>query len=263
MGLGLRQPHFSEIIETKPDVPWFEALADNYFGDGGLPLCQLEQVRSHYPMVFHCVGMNLGSVDPLDTGYFEALKRVIKQFEPAWVSDHLCWTGVAGKQHHDLLPLPYTDETVRHVADRILKAQELLGRQILIENASSYIQYRDFEMTEWEFLTEVARRSDCLILLDINNMYVNSVNHGFNPSDYLTALPRERVHQLHLAGYDQDKFVLIDTHGEDVAEPVWRLYREALQHFGPVPTSIERDNSIPGFEELLAEKAEAERWMRL
>lgn len=261
MGLGLRQPHFPEIIRNQPRVPWFEVLADNCFGEGGRVLAQLEKVRSHYPVVFHCVGMNLGSVDPMSVEYFRKLKGVMERFAPTWVSDHLSWTAVSGRHHHDLLPLPYTEEVVSHVSDRILRAQEWLGRRILIENASSYVHYWHSEMTEWEFIREVARRSDCLLLLDVNNVYVNSVNQGFDPEDFLQGVPRDRVRQFHLAGYEKDQHVLIDTHGAEVSASVWSLYRSALARFGPVPTAIERDNAIPAFQELMAERDLANRWM--
>ena len=244
-------------------MPWFEVLADNYLCGGGPALAQLDEIRSRYPMVFHCVGMNLGSVDPIDLKYLKKLKRNITRFDPAWVSDHLCWSAVSGRSHHDLLPLPYTEEVVRHVSERILSVQEFLGRQILIENVSSYIQYRDPEMTEWEFLSEVSKRSDCLILLDINNVYVNSVNHDFSPDKYLKGIPRDRVRQFHIAGYEEDEFVLVDTHGSEVSDSVWKLYKEAIRYFGPIPTAIERDNNIPDLQTLLAEKGEAERWIDL
>jgi uncharacterized protein (UPF0276 family) len=261
VGLGIRQPHFLEVIETKPDIPWFEALVDNYLGEGGPTLGQFEKICSHYPITFHCVGMNLGSVDPLDRAYFEKIKVLSQRFNPGWISDHLSWSAVSGRHHHDLLPLPYTEEAIKHVSGRIMKAQDLLGQRILLENASSYIEFRQSEITEWEFLGEVAKRSDCLILLDINNIYVNSINHGFSPAQYLQGVPKERVCQFHLAGYQEDEYVLIDTHGSEVSEEVWNVFEMAIELLGPIPTIIERDNSIPELSELLIEMNRAKGMM--
>jgi hypothetical protein len=262
VGLGLRQPHLPEILNGKPKVPWLEVLADNFFGEGNSALRPLEQLRSSYPISFHCVGMNLGSVDPLDQSYFKKLKELRDRFEPEWVSDHLCWTSVNGRFHHDLLPLPYTEEVVRHVSERIMKIQELLGQRILIENVSSYLRYRDSELEEWEFLNQVAQRSDCLILLDINNIFVNANNHSFSPQDYFLGIATDRVRQFHLGGYEAQEGLLVDTHGAPVSSQVWELYAKGLKHFGTVPTSIERDNSIPDFPKLWDEAKEAEKWMR-
>jgi uncharacterized protein (UPF0276 family) len=210
-------------------------------------------------MVMHGVSLSIGSTDPLDREYLHAVRMLARRIEPAWISDHLCWTGVEGRNMHDLLPLPYTEEALGHVAARIGEVQDALGCQILIENVSSYLSYRGSEMTEWEFLSEVARRADCAILLDINNIYVSSVNHGFDASLYLRGVPKERVRQFHLAGHSDMGGHLIDTHDHPIAPAVWALYREALAEFGRIPTMIERDDNIPPLEELLSELEVARR----
>jgi uncharacterized protein (UPF0276 family) len=205
------------------------------------------------------VSLSIGSTDPLDRDYLARLKALAARVEPAWISDHLCWTGVGGQNLHDLLPLPYTEEAVAHVAQRVLRVQEFLGRRILLENVSSYLTYRHSTMHEWEFLAAVAERADCLILLDLNNVYVSSVNHDFDPRAYLDAIPRERVQQFHLAGHRNLGTHLIDTHDEAIVDPVWALYTRALQRFGPLSTLIERDDRIPPLAELLHELAHARR----
>src|SRR5579885_1648676 len=199
-GLGLRTEHYEAIFEQPPRVDWFEALTENYMVDGGRPLYWLERVRSHYPIVLHGVSLSIGSTAPLDLEYLRQLKSLVQRFEPRWISDHLCWTVVAGKNLHDLLPLPYTEEALAHVVERVRTVQDILGRRILLENVSSYVSFRDSRLTEWEFLREVATQADCLILLDVNNIYVSSVNHEFAPLEYLQAIPVERVQQIHLAG---------------------------------------------------------------
>ncbi|MCP4002941.1 MAG: DUF692 domain-containing protein [bacterium] len=261
-GLGLRQQHVREILETRPPVPWFEVLADNYMGIGGLPVEKLLSIRAEYPVVFHGVGMNLGSTDPLDEDYLDQLLELRERVQPAWVSDHLCWTAVRGQHHHDLLPLPFTEEVVAHLCERISRVQDRLGERILIENASAYVGFRECECSEWEFVRQVAERADCHILLDVNNIYVNSYNFGFDPQTYLEAIPVDRVKQVHLAGFTDERTHLIDTHGADVAGDVWRLYRASLKLLGPVPTCIERDNDIPSFPELFAEAKLADECMR-
>ncbi len=261
VGLGLRQPHVREILEGRPPVPWFEVLADNYMGIGGAPLDKLLQVRAAYPVVFHSVGMNLGSADPLDMEYLAQLMDLRERVEPSWISDHLCWTSVRGRHHYDLLPLPFTEEVIAHLCERIGRVQDLVGERILIENASAYIGFRQSECSEWEFVREIAERADCNILLDVNNIYVNSFNFGFDPLCYLDAIPVERVVQIHLAGFSDYRTHLIDTHGADVAADVWQLYRASLERFGAVPACIERDNDIPSFAELFAEAQQAAQYM--
>jgi uncharacterized protein len=252
-GLGLRPTHYDEILDGSPPIDWLEVITENYLVPGGKPLDYLERIRARFPVVMHGVSLSIGSTDPFDRDYLREVRDLARRVEPAWISDHLCWTGVEGHNVHDLLPLPYTEEALAHVAARVGEVQDALGRQILLENVSSYLSYRSSEMTEWEFLGEVARRSDCAILLDINNIYVSSVNHGFDASRYLHGVPRERVRQFHLAGHSDLGDYLIDTHDHPIAPPVWGLYREALAHFGPVPTMIERDDNIPPLDELVAE----------
>lgn len=261
-GLGLRTDHYSAILEEKPDVDWFEIITENYLVPGGKPLYFLDKIRAHYPMVMHGVSMSLGSSDPLDLDYLTQVKSLANRVEPKWISDHLCWTGVQGKNTHDLLPLPYTEEAVKHVAGRIRQIQDVLGRQILIENVSSYLSYNQSLLAEWEFLKEVSERADCLILLDVNNIYVSSVNHEFDPLDYITSIPANRVYQIHLAGHSNMGDYIIDTHDHDITDPVWHLYGEALRRIGPCSTMIERDDHIPPLSELVSELSYARRIAR-
>jgi uncharacterized protein len=258
-GLGLRREHYTAILRDRPAVDWFEILTENYLVPGGRPLHYLEQVRARFPIVMHGVALSIGSTEPLNRRYLRDLKALADRIEPAWVSDHLCWTGVSGANLHDLMPLPYTEATVRHVVSRLAAVQDFLGRRILLENVSSYLSYRCSEMTEWEFLSEIARRADCDLLLDVNNVYVSSVNHNFDPLRYLAAVPAERVKQIHLAGHRNCGRYLIDTHDAPVAEPVWALYAEAVERFGAVPTMIERDAEIPDIDVLVAELERARR----
>jgi uncharacterized protein len=249
-GLGLRVDHYETILKERPAVDWFEALTENYLVPGGKPLHHLMRIREHYPLVMHGVSMSIGSAQPLDRTYLDAVKALAKRIEPAWISDHLCWTGVAGKNLHDLMPLPYTDEALQHVAARVRTVQDILGRRILLENVSSYVSFCDSRMSEWEFLRAVAQEADCLILLDVNNIYVSSINHEFDPHDYLAAMPVERVQQIHLAGHQNHGDYLIDTHDHPVPDPVWALYADAVRRFGRVSTMIERDANIPPLAEL-------------
>jgi uncharacterized protein len=252
-GLGLRVDHYETIFNERPAVDWFEALTENYLVPGGKPLHHLMRIREHYPMVMHGVSMSIGSAAPLDRTYLKQVKALAQRIEPAWISDHLCWTGVAGKNLHDLMPLPYTDEALKHVASRVRTVQDILGRRILLENVSSYVTYSDSRLSEWDFLRTVAEEADCLILLDVNNIYVSSVNHEFDPRDYLAAIPIERVQQIHLAGHQNHGDYLIDTHDYPVPDPVWALYADAVRRFGRVSTMIERDANIPPLAELQAE----------
>ena len=252
-GLGLRKEHYETVLAEKPKVDWFEIISENYMVDGGKPLDYLTRIREHYPMVMHGVSMSMGSTAPLDLDYLKQLKSLITRVEPAWFSDHLCWTGVDGVNLHDLMPMPYTEEAIDHVVDRISQVQDYMGRQMLVENVSSYVSYNDSQMSEWEFLREVAERADCLILLDINNIYVSAYNHNFDPFTYLTAIPSERVYQFHLAGHTHENNLIIDTHDHPIADPVFELYDKAVQHFGRVSTMIERDDNIPPLSELMAE----------
>jgi uncharacterized protein (UPF0276 family) len=260
-GLGLRSSHYQEIFETKPDVPWFELLTDNYMADGGLPILRAEHIRQDYPVTLHGVGMSLGSTDPLNTDYLSRLKRLIERLEPSYVSDHIAWVSVEGKYTHDLLPLPYTEEALDVICRNIIQAQEFLGRRLLVENPSSYLTFTNDEMTEWEFIQSVARNTDCELLLDINNIYVSSQNHGFDPYHYLAQIPADKVKEIHLAGYEKKEHYLFDTHGYEVRPPVWDLYRAALERFGSVPTLIEWDTDVPDFQTLRAEASKADALM--
>jgi len=256
-GLGLRVDHYDAILSQGPAVDWLEALTENYLVPGGKPLRYLMRIRERYPVVLHGVSLSIGSTHPLDRQYLAQVKALAARVEPEWISDHLCWTGVAGRNLHDLLPLPYTDEALRNVVERVRIVQDILERRILLENVSSYVSFRDSRLTEWEFLEAVAAESDCLILLDVNNIYVSSVNHEFDPHDYLNAVPAERVQQIHLAGHEDHGDYLIDTHDHPVPDPVWDLYRAAVRRFGNVSTMIERDANIPPLEELCTELAAA------
>ncbi|MEW8035932.1 MAG: DUF692 domain-containing protein [Candidatus Thiodiazotropha sp.] len=252
-GLGLRRQHYNDVLDTRPDVDWFEIISENYMVDGGKPLHYLDRIREHYPMVMHGVSMSIGSTDPLDYDYLARLKALMERVEPAWFSDHLCWTGMDKLNLHDLLPLPYTEEAIGHVVERVSRVQDYLGRQMLLENVSSYVTYSESQLTEWDFLREVVERADCLLLLDINNVFVSAFNHDFDPHDYLDAVPGERVYQIHLAGHTQEENLIIDTHDHPIADPVYGLYAEAIRRFGRVSTMIERDDHIPPLAELLRE----------
>jgi uncharacterized protein (UPF0276 family) len=252
-GLGLRVDHYEAILADRPPVEWFEALTENYLVPGGKPLDYLTRIREHYPLVLHGVSLSIGSTAPLDRDYLAQVKALAARIEPSWVSDHLCWTGVGGRNMHDLLPLPYTEEALMHVVDRVRTVQDILGRRILLENVSSYVTYRDSPLSEWDFLREIAERADCMILLDVNNIYVSSVNHEFDPLQYLQGIPLGRVQQIHLAGHENHGDYLIDTHDHPVPDPVWELYGAALRRFGNVSTMIERDANIPPLEDLCTE----------
>jgi len=252
-GLGLRTDHYEAILEESPRVDWFEALSENYMVGGGKPLRWLERIRERYPVVLHGVSLSIGSTAPLDRAHLIQLKALAERIQPAWISDHLCWTGIAGRNLHDLMPLPHTEEAVHHIAARVREVQDFLGRRILLENVSSYVDFAHSALPEWEFLKAVAEAADCLILLDVNNIYVNSQNHGFDPLTYLRAVPARRVQQIHLAGHSRSGELLIDTHDHPVPEPVWALYAEAVRRFGAVATMVERDDDIPPLAELVLE----------
>jgi uncharacterized protein (UPF0276 family) len=254
LGLGLRPKHYHDLLgDHLGSVAWLEALTENYLVPGGQPLDYLERIRAHYPVVLHGVSLSIGSGDAPDRAYLGEVKALANRIDALWVSDHLCWTGVDGTNLHDLMPLPYTEDALRHVVSHVNEVQDLLGRRLLLENVSSYVSYAASEMTEWEFLREITRRADCLLLLDVNNIYVSSVNHGFDPHAYLRGIPVERVQQIHLAGHSNLGDYLIDTHDQPVCEDVWRLYAAAVERFGRVSTMIERDDNIPELPELLAE----------
>lgn len=252
-GLGLRPVYYKDLLEIRPNVDWLEIITENYLVPGGRPIAMLERIRADYPIVMHGVSMSLASTDPLDFDYLEALKKLAERIEPRWISDHLCWTGVHGVNMHDLLPVPYTFEALRHVVDRINRVQDFLGRRIAIENASTYVTFHESEMDEWTFVREMAERADCWLLVDVNNIYVSAFNHGFDERQFIDAIPEERVVQLHLAGHSDAGTHKIDTHDQPICSDVWKLYERVCRQFGEVSTMIERDDNFPPFHELVAE----------
>ena len=261
-GIGLRGPHVREVLDARPGVAWFEVHSENYFAAGGRAVTELDAIRRDHALSLHGVGLSLGGCDPLEAAHIDSLRRAIARFAPALVSEHLCWTS-AGMQHlHDLVPLPYTEEALQHVSGRIVEAQQRLGTRLLIENVSSYLEFEHSTIPEWEFLREVAARSGCGILLDVNNIHVSAVNHGFDARRYIDAIPAEAVGEIHLAGHVakhiEGTALLIDSHSRPVAEAVWDLYGYALEKVGPKPTLIEWDSELPAFEVLQAEAAKAE-----
>jgi uncharacterized protein (UPF0276 family) len=256
-GVGLRREHYERVLEGPTGVDWFEVISENFMVQGGRPLHVLERVRRDYPIVLHGVSLSIGSTDPLRRDYLAALRELARRFEPAWVSDHLCWTGVGGHNAHDLLPLPYTEEALGHVVARVSQVQEALGRRIALENVSSYLDFEASTLSEWEFLAAVAEGADCGILLDVNNIFVSARNHGFDAERYLDAIPPERVWQIHLAGHTDKGTHLLDTHSAPVRKEVWDLYRSAVRRTGAVSSLIEWDEDIPAWEVLEAESLRA------
>jgi uncharacterized protein (UPF0276 family) len=252
-GIGLRTEHYEVIERDWPAADWFEAISENFMDSGGRPMRILESVRHRYPVALHGVSLSIGSADPVDFSYLGRLKALADRIEPVIVSDHLCWTGVEGENLHDLLPLPFTKESIAHVVSKIQQVQEFLGRRILLENISSYVTYAHSTMLEWEFIREVAQRSGAGVLLDLNNVYVNAFNHGFDAGEYLRGIPSNAVGQFHLAGHTDMGEYLFDTHSRPVIPPVWDLYRQALKRFGPVSGIIEWDEDIPELPRLLEE----------
>jgi uncharacterized protein len=234
-------------------VDWLEVISENYMVQGGKPLAMLDRIRADYPIAMHGVSMSIGSVSPLDQDYLQRLKALADRVQPMWVSDHLCWTGVHGTNLHDLFPLPYTEEALKHVAARVREVQDILGRRLVLENVSSYIDYASSEMSEWAFLTALAEQADCLLLLDVNNIYVSGMNHGFDPREFIDGVPAHRIQQIHVAGHSNMGDVIIDTHDAPVPDEVFDLYGYACQHFGQVSTMIERDDAIPPLAELIEE----------
>ena len=252
-GIGLRREHHDVVLGELPGIPWFEAISENFMGEGGSPLHVLERVRRDYPIALHGVSMSVGSREPVNLEHLAALKRLVDRLEPAIVSDHLCWTGLGGHNSHDLLPLPFIEEAVDTAAAKIRQVQETLGRQILVENISTYLEFEGSTMAEHEFLAAVAERADCGILLDVNNVYVNARNHALDPIAFLEGVPRERVKQFHLAGHEDHGDYVIDSHDHPIPDDVWSLYGRAVERFGPVPTLIERDANIPELPVLMEE----------
>jgi uncharacterized protein len=252
-GLGLRPQHYSEILGGDWPIDWFEIISENFMVPGGRPLATLEKIRSRYPVVMHGVSLSIASTAPLDMDYVANLKALARRIQPKWISDHLCWTGVHGLNLHDLLPIPYTHEALEHIVSRVHAVQEVLGRTIALENVSTYVRFEHSEMTECEFVSELSRRTGCWLLLDINNVFVNAFNHGFDALAFLNRIPADRVVQFHVAGHSDMGSHLIDTHDQPVRDEVWDLYRAALARFGPVSTMIERDEDIPPLAEVVAE----------
>jgi uncharacterized protein (UPF0276 family) len=261
-GVGLRVPHYERALAGPLDVDWVEVVTENFFGGGGRPRAVLERVRRDRPLVFHGVSLGIGSLDGPRTEYLDKVKALADAFEPAWVSDHLCWTSFGGHYSHDLLPLPHTEEALRLVVDKVQAAQDRLGRELVLENVSSYVAYQASQMPEWEFVAEVALRSGCSILLDLNNVIVNAHNHGFAVEDYLNGIPTHKVRQLHLANHSDQGTHKFDDHRGRVPTTVWTLFEAALRRFGPVPSLVEWDEDVPSWDELCAEQREACRRAR-
>ena len=262
VGIGLRVPHYRHILKRKPVVDWFEIISENFMVDGGRPLQVLDQILEQYRVVQHGVSLYFGSADPLNREQLRKLKRLVRRTKTPWLSDHLCWGSVDGRYTHDLLPVPYTMAAAKNAARKIREAQDFLEVPIAVENISSYAEFLASTMTEWEFLTEVVERADCGILLDVNNIYVSSQNHGFNPFTYLDQVPAHRVAQIHIAGHTRYERYILDTHDHPVVPPVWKLYAHALQRVGRTATLLEWDASIPSFDEVHREALKARRFLR-
>jgi uncharacterized protein (UPF0276 family) len=260
IGLGLRTVHFPHILSQRPDVDWFEVLSENFLDTGGRPLYVLDQVAERYPVALHGVSLSIGSTDPVDVTYVRKLKALAERTKAHWVSDHLCWTGVMGRNVHDLLPMPYTEEALRHTTARVKQVSEILERPLVLENPSSYVEFADSTMTEWDFLSRLAADADCGLLLDVNNVYVSSFNHRFDPRDYIDAIPADRVVQYHVAGHTNKGTHIIDTHSDHALPEVWELYRRSCARTGNVSTLYEWDEDIPDFEVLHAEALKARAW---
>jgi uncharacterized protein len=263
VGIGLRIPHYDHLLSKKPVVDWFEIISENYMIDGGRPLAILDRILEQYRVVQHGVSMYFGSAQELNRDHLKRIKELIRRTKTPWLSDHLCWGSVDGTYTHDLLPLPYTFEAVRNTAERIRQAQDFLEIPVAVENVSSYAEFHESQMTEWEFLNEVVEAADCGILLDVNNIYVSSQNHGFNPMEYVNGIPAERVAQIHIAGHSKFEKYILDTHDHPVLDPVWKLYARAIERCGPTATLLEWDDNIPSFEEVHAEALKANRFLQL
>ena len=261
VGIGLRIPHYDHIFSRNPVVDWFEIISENYMVDAGRPLHVLDRILENYRVVQHGVSMYFGSAQPADREHLRRLKALVKRTKTPWLTDHLCWGSVDGTYSHDLLPLPYTWEAVEATAARIREVRDYLEIPLAVENVSSYAEFTDSEMTEWEFLNEVVERADCGILLDVNNIYVSSVNHEFDPMTYVNAVPAERVAQIHIAGHSRYEKYILDTHDHPVIDPVWQLYARAIERCGPTPTLLEWDDRIPPFDEVHREAKKAERYL--
>jgi len=260
IGIGLRTVHFGEILAGRPALDWFEVLSENFMDTGGRPLFVLDQVVERYPVALHGVSLSVGSTDALDRGYLQKLKALAKRTRARWVSDHLCWTGVLGRNTHDLLPLPYDRATLRHVTRRVKQVQDALERPLVLENPSTYLEYARSTMTEWEFLSELCDAAGCGLLLDVNNVYVSSYNHGFDARQYIDGIPADRVVQVHLAGHTNEGTHILDTHSGRAIPQVWKLYERLVARTGPVSTLFEWDASIPPLAAVVREAAKARRY---
>lgn len=263
VGIGLRVPHYQHILGKKPVVDWFEIISENYMVDGGRPLAVLDSILDQYRVVQHGVSMYFGSADPLNREHLKRLKSLVRRTGTPWLSDHLCWGSVDGRYTHDLLPMPYTFEAAALTAEKIRQVQDFVEVPVVVENVSSYAEFHVSEMTEWEFLNEVVERADCGILLDVNNIYVSSQNHNFDPKEYVEAVPAERVAQIHIAGHSKFERYILDTHDHPVLDPVWDLYARAIQRCGPTATLLEWDDKIPSFEEVHAEALKANQYLQV
>ena len=252
-GLGLRSEYYAEVLEQRPAVDWFEIVSENYLVQGGKALYYLDAVAEHYPLVMHGVSLSIGGPHPIDRDYLKQIKQLAERVQPAWISDHLCWTRGSAHQLHDLLPLPYNEESLAYLAERVRQVQDILERPLVLENLSSYVQLANSTFTEWDFLSALSEQSGCHLLLDVNNVYVSARNHGFDPWTFISSLPKHAIRQLHLAGHSDYGDYVVDTHDHPVADPVWDLYRRTLEHLGPVSTLLERDEHFPPLDELLLE----------
>jgi uncharacterized protein (UPF0276 family) len=252
-GLGLRPQHYADILDGDPEIDWFEVISENYMVPGGQPLRFLDRIRARYPIVMHGVSLSIASTTPFDADYLQQLKALAERTEPVFVSDHLCWTGVHGVNLHDLLPFPYTREALDHVVARVQHVQDHLKRPLALENVSTYVQFRNSEMPEWEFISELTKRTGCWLVFDVNNVYVSAFNHEYDPYEFIAGIPADRVVQFHLAGHEHNMTYIIDTHDALVCDEVWTLYKAALKRFGPVSTIIERDDDIPPLADMVKE----------
>lgn len=259
-GIGLRTVHFQHILAHHPEIDWFEILSENYMDTGGRPAYVLDQVAERYPVVMHGVSLSVGSTDPVNFEYLRKLKALARRTKALWISDHLCWTGVSGLNTHDLLPMPYTDESFRHVAERVRIVMDVLERPIFLENPSTYLEFTASTWKEWDFLAELTDRTNCGLLLDVNNVYVSSFNHGFDPNEYVDRLPVDRVVQIHLAGHTHKGTHILDTHSDHVVDEVWQLYRRVYQRMGGIATLLEWDEAIPSFDVVHAEARKSQSY---
>ena len=260
LGVGLRTSHFAHILSQRPQIGFFEVLTENFLDTGGRPLHIVDQIAEHYPIVMHGVSMSIGSTDPIDRAYLGKVKELARRTRAVWVSDHICWTGVLGRNTHDLLPLPYTEASLRHTVERVRTVQEILERPLVLENPSTYLEFTPNSMPEWEFVVRLAEEADCGLLFDVNNVYVSAFNHGFDPVAYIDAIPAERVCQYHLAGHTHKGTHILDTHSDHVVDPVWELFGHTIRHVGLRATLLEWDANIPPFEEVHEEVLKARVW---